>query len=65
MEANVINHLITICAQPIGIKGVKLIKSVIWPDSFYDPSNVEDKEDQCVKMTTLKEELRRQLEQGE
>ena len=55
----------TICPQAIGIEGVKLIESVIWPDSFYDPSKAEDKEDQCVKITTLKGELRRQLEQGE
>ena len=65
VEENVINHLIKICAQPSGIQGVKLIESVIRPDSFHDPSKAEHREDQCVQIITLKEKLRRQLEQGE
>ena len=65
VEENVINYLIQICAQSNGIQGVKLIESVIRPDSFDDPSITEHREDQCVKMITLKEKLRRQLEQGE
>ena len=64
LQENVINRLITICAQPTGIQGVNLIESVIRPDSFRDPSKAEHREDQCMEITTLKEILRRQLEQG-
>ena len=34
LRENVIDYLITICAQPIGIQGVKLVKGVIRLDSF-------------------------------
>ena len=65
VEKQIINNLITICAQPIGIQGVKLIQSIIRPDSLQDPSRAEYREDQCLEMIYLKQELRKQLEQGE
>ena len=54
-----------ICAQPSGIQGVKLIESVIRPDSLHDPSRAQDREDQCVEITYLKEQLERKILQGE
>ena len=61
----VINTLLTICAQPTGIQGVKLIESVIRPDCLCYPSRAQDREDQCVEITYLKEQLRRKILQGE
>ena len=61
VEKHVINTLITICAQPTGIQGVKLIESVIRPDSLHDPSRAQDREDQCVEITYLKQQLRRPI----
>ena len=51
----VINTLLTICAQPTGIQGVKLIESVIRPDSLHDPSRAQDRENQCVETIYLKD----------
>ena len=65
VQENVINRLITICAQPTGIQGVKLIESVIWPDCLHDPSRPQDREDQCVEITYLKKQLKRNLKRGE
>ena len=64
VEKCIINTLITICAQPTGIQGVKLIESVIRPDCLRDPSNAQEREDQCVEISCLKEELREKLEEG-
>ena len=64
VQENVINRLITICAQPTGIQGVRLIESVIRPDCLYDPSDAPKREDQCVKITYLKEQLRENFEKG-
>ena len=65
VEDRIINNLIIICAQPTGIQGVTLIESVIRPSSLRDPSRAELREDQCVTMTYLKQQLRSQLEEGE
>ena len=65
VEKHVINILITICAQPIGIQGVKLVKSITRPDYLSYPSRAQDREDQCVKITYLKEQLRQKLEQNQ
>ena len=51
IEKHIINNLITMCAQPIGIQGVKLIESVIRPDCLRYPSRAQDREDQCVELT--------------
>ena len=64
VEKHIINTLITISAQPTGIQGVKLIESVIRPDCLSDPSNAPKREDQCVKITYLKEQLREKFEEG-
>ena len=61
----IINTLVTICAQPTGIQGVKLIESVFRPDSLHDPSKAQDREGQCVEIIYLKEQLRTKLLQGE
>ena len=37
VQKRIINTLITICAQPTGIQGVKLVEGIIQLDSFYDP----------------------------
>ena len=57
--------MITICAQPSGVQGVKLIESVIRPDCLCNPSKAQDREGQCLEITYLKEELRKKLEQGQ
>ena len=64
VEKHIINTLITISAQPTGIQGVKLIESVIRPDCLSDPSNAPKRENQCVKITYLKEQLREKFEEG-
>ena len=65
LEKCIINNLIKICAQPTGVQGVKLIESVIWPDCLCYPSKAQDREEQCVEVTYLKEKLRKRLERGE
>ena len=65
MEKHIIDNLITILAQPTGIQGVKLIESVIRPECLFDPSRAQDREDQCMQITYLKQQLREKLERGE
>ena len=65
VENCIINTLIKICAEPTGVQGVKLIESVIWPDCLCYPSKAQDREEQCVEVTYLKEKLRKRLERGE
>ena len=65
VQKSIINNLTTICAQPTGVQGVKLIESVIRPDCLLYPSMVQCREDQCVKVTYLKEQLRKKLERDE
>ena len=64
VQTSIINTLIKICAQPTGVQGVRLIESIIRPDCCCDLSNAKDREDQCVKIPHLKEQLRKKLEQG-
>ena len=64
VEKSIINNLTTICAQPSGVQGVKLIESVIRPDCLLYPSMVQCREDQCAKVTYLKKQLRKKLERG-
>ena len=64
VEKLIVNNLLKICAQPTGVQGVRLIESVIRPDCCCDLSNAKDREDQCVKIPHLKEQLRKKLEQG-
>ena len=64
MEKRIVNNLITICAQPAGVQGVRLVESVIRPDCCCDLSKAQDREDQCVKITYLKEQLRKKLQQN-
>ena len=65
VEKHIINTLITICAQPTSIQGVRLIESVIHPDCLRFPSRAQDREDQCMQITYLKQQLREKLERGE
>ena len=65
VEKHIINTLITICAQPTSIQGVRLIESVIHPDCLRFPSRAQDREDQCVEITYLKQQLRKKLKRGE
>ena len=65
IEKHIINTLITICAQPTGIQGVTLIESVIRPDCLRYPSRAQDREDQYVELTYLKEQLTQRLLRGE
>ena len=65
MEKCIVNSLITICAQPSGVQGVRLVESVIRPDCCCDLSKAQDREGQCLEITYLKEELRKKLEQGQ
>ena len=65
VEKSIINNLTTICAQPSGVQGVTLIESVLRPDCLLYPSMVQGREHQCVKLTYLKKQLRKKLEQGE
>ena len=65
VEKLIVNNLLKICAQPTGVQGVRLIESVIRPDCCCDLSKAKDREDQCMNVTYLKEQLRKTLEQNE
>ena len=65
VQKHIINIVIKICAQPSGVQGVTLIESVIRPDCLCDPSRAQDREGQCLEITYLKKQLKRNLKRGE
>ena len=64
VQNRIIDALVKVCAQPNGIQGIKLIESVIRPETLHDPSMARNREDQCIEMNFLKQTLRQHLEQG-
>ncbi|MCO5586398.1 hypothetical protein L7F22_040338 [Adiantum nelumboides] len=64
VEEEVIRTLIRVCAQPVGIQGVKLMEGVLRPDCLREPAAPHVREDQCVSLYDLKQSLRKQLQEG-
>ena len=62
---HIIDTLVTVCAQPIGIQHVRLSESIIRPEFLRKLSRPQDREDQSVKISYLKEQLKEKLLRGE
>lgn len=62
VEQEVMKAIIKICAQPMGNQGVELVEGIIRPDCLKELVSPKKRENQCVLVEDLKEDLKRQLQ---